>query len=66
MCLEGIMKSKINSNQGNQSEAGDLKAGPLEYKAEAQFQALNCNILFYRLESKFYSFLNIYIFKVSK
>jgi hypothetical protein len=60
MFLEGIVKSTINPSQGNQSEVGELQAVPLEYKAEAQFQPLHCNILFFRLEIKFYNFLNIY------
>ena len=53
------MKSLINPNHGNQSEVGDLKAGPLEYKAEAQFQPLFCNFLFSQMGVKFYNFLNI-------
>lgn len=56
------MKSIINPNQGNKSEVGDLKAGPLEYKRGAQFQPLHCNFLFSQMELKFYNFLNISIF----
>lgn len=59
MCLEGVMKSTINPHQGNQSEVGNLKEGPLEHKTEAQFQPLNCNILFSRLELQIYNFLNM-------
>jgi hypothetical protein len=66
MCLEGKMKITVSPNQGNKSEVGDLKAGLLEYKAEAQFQPLHSNVLFSRLELKFYNFLNIHFFKVSR
>jgi len=62
MFPKGIMKSIINPNQGNKSEVGDLKAGPLEYKRGAQFQPLHCNFLFSQMELKFYNFLNISIF----
>jgi hypothetical protein len=38
---------------------GDLKARPLEFKADAQLQPLHCNLLFYRLELKIHNFLYI-------
>jgi hypothetical protein len=52
------MKSTINLNQSNQSEVGDLKAGPLEYNTEAQFNQsevgdLKAEPLEYNAEAQF-------------